>query len=120
MLSKHENAAPQSKYTHKELVSLITLDSVYRQYCQSGDNIFLKVDTQGYEWEVLDGATEMLANCNGVSLELSLVSLYEGQKLWSDCENRLRKIDMILYAIQPCFTDLKSGQTLQVDGLFFK
>lgn len=120
MLNKHVTAAPESKYTHKETVSLITIDSVYNEYCEQDKNVFLKVDTQGYEWEVLDGAVATLVNCKGISLELSLVPLYDGQKLWSDCENRLKKIGLQLYAIQPCFTNLQTGQTLQVDGLFFK
>lgn len=120
MQKNHLEAAPESKYTHQETVPLITIDSTYNQYCNQDDNLFLKVDTQGYEWSVLDGATETLAKCKGVSLELSLVSLYKGQKLWSDCESRLRKLGLFIYSIQPCFVDLNTGQTLQVNGLFFK
>lgn len=120
MLKQHLSAAPESQYTHAETIDLITIDSVYKKYCSQDENVFLKVDTQGYEWEVLDGAAETLASCKGVSLELSLVPLYDNQKLWSDCENRLTKIGFQLYAIQPCFTNLQTGQTLQVDGLFFK
>jgi FkbM family methyltransferase len=120
MLNKHISAAPESKYTHKETVSLIALDSVYNKYCEQGENVFMKVDTQGYEWEVLDGAAETLVKCKGISLELSLVPLYEGQKLWVDCESRLNQLGIYLYAVQPCFTDSQTGQTLQVDGLFFR
>lgn len=120
MLPAHENSAPESKYTHSETVSISKLDDLYEQYYKDGDKVFLKIDTQGYEWSVLDGAENLLAICKGISLELSLVPLYEGQKLWRDCEARLKKSGLFLYAIQPCFTDKKTGQTLQVDGLFFK
>lgn len=120
MLETHANAAPESQYTHTEQVPLITLDSVLEQYITLSDNLFIKVDTQGYEWAVLDGATKALSQCKGVLLELSLVPLYDGQKLWIDCIERLKKLGISLYSIQPGFTDLKTGQTLQVDGLFFK
>lgn len=120
MLSKHENAAPQSKYTHKESASIITLDSVYQQYCTPEDNVFLKIDTQGYESQVLDGATLALNHCKGVLLELSLVPLYEGQKLWQELIDRLALTQHFIYAIQPGFTDQTTGQTLQIDGLFFQ
>ena len=120
MLSSHVSAAPQSKYTHKELVPLVTLDSVYGLYCKPEDSVFLKVDTQGYECAVLDGANLLLNQCKGVLLELSLVPLYEGQKLWEELINRLTVTKHFLYAVQPGFTDQLTGQTLQIDGLFFR
>jgi FkbM family methyltransferase len=120
MLSKHENAAPESRYTHKECVELITLDSVLEKYTTSTDNILIKVDTQGYEWAVLDGAAQALKQSKGVLLELSLVPLYKDQKLWQELIERLSIAHYSLYAIQTGFTNLTTGQTLQIDGLFFR
>ncbi len=120
MLKSHKDVVPESQYTHTEKVQLITLDSILGQYISDSDNVFIKIDTQGYEWAVLNGAPQALKLCKGVLLELSLVPLYEGQKLWLDCIDRLNKVGIKLYCIQPGFTDPKTGQTLQVDGLFFK
>ncbi len=120
MLDKHEQSAPVSKYTHKETVSLVTLDEVFNNYCDQNDNVFLKIDTQGYEWAVLEGAKMALRQSKGVLLELSLVPLYEGQKLWRDLIDHLMITRHTLYSIQPGFTDQMTGETLQVDGLFFK
>ena len=53
-------------------------------------------------------------------LELSLLPLYEGQRLWQEFIYRLNKIKLNLHAIQPNFIDEKSGQTLQIDGIFIK
>lgn len=119
MLNAHENAAPNSKYTHKEWSPIITLDSVLDQYISPEDNLFIKIDTQGYEWAVLDGAEQAIRQSKGVLLELSLIPLYEGQKLWQDLVDRLSSTQHFIFAIQPGFTDAKTGQTLQVDGLFF-
>jgi FkbM family methyltransferase len=120
MLTTHENAEPLSKYTHKQIVNLITLDSVYEQYCKYDDSVFLKIDTQGYESQVLDGATIALNHCKGILLELSMVPLYQGQALWFELIKRLDVTQHLLYAIQPGFTNLATGQTLQIDGLFFR
>lgn len=120
MLSAHEDAAPHAKYTHKESASMIALDSVLENYTNQGDNLFVKIDTQGYEWSVLDGAEQAIQQSKGVLLELSLVPLYDGQKLWQDLVNRLITTRHHIFAIQPGFTDPKTGQTLQFDGLFFK
>jgi hypothetical protein len=40
--------------------------------------VFLKTDTQGYDWNVLHGAGEKLAQVIGVQTELSVIPLYEG------------------------------------------
>lgn len=120
MLDIHEKIAPQSKYTHKEFVHITTLDSILDLYIKPNDKLFIKVDTQGYEWSVLDGASKTLEVCKGVLLELSLIPLYEEQRLWIDFIKRLNLSHLHLYAIQPSFVDMRNGQTLQVDGLFFK
>ena len=49
-----------------------------------------------------------------------MTPLYDGQKLWLDLINRLSATHHQVFAIQSGFTDTKTGQTLQVDGLFFK
>jgi len=120
MLKAHENAAPQSKYSHKSMASMITLDSVLKEYASLQDNLFIKIDTQGYEWSVLDGAELSVNQSKGLMLELSFIHLYEGQKLWIELVDRLSKSYHSLFIIRPCFCDQKTGQTLQVDGLFFR
>ena len=120
MLDTHKNAAPESRYTHTEQADLMTLDSLLKDYVAPSDKLFIKIDTQGYEWSVLDGAPQSLQQCKGVLLELSLVPLYQGQKLWTETIERLNKIALNLYGVQPGFTDPQTGRTLQIDGLFFK
>ncbi len=54
-------------------------DSIASDYTSQFKNPFLKIDTQGYEWAILDGALNTLPYIRSVLLELSLVPLYEGQ-----------------------------------------
>ena len=44
----------------------------------------LKIDVQGFEYEVLQGAARSLENIDAVYVECSLVELYRGQKLAAD------------------------------------
>lgn len=120
MLESHRSAAPESAYQGKEIVPVTTLDAVAGQYLKNSRAPFLKIDTQGFEWQVLDGARATLPHVRGVHLELSLVPLYEGQHLWMEMIERLEAEGFVLWSFQPVFSDSSDGRTLQVDGIFYR
>lgn len=120
MLDSHLSSAPQSGYLRQERVQILKLDDVSTSYIKSAEAPFLKIDTQGYESHVLDGAQETLRLCKGVLLELSLTPLYEGQPQWRQLVDRLEALGFSLWALVPEFTDHTTGQTLQVNGIFLR
>lgn len=120
MLKSHSDVAVGSEYIGKESVNIVKLDTVAKKYLQDYKNIFLKIDTQGYEWAVLDGAVEILPHVRGILCEMSLLELYEGQHLWMDILKRLETDGFIPWSIHEGFTDSKSGRTLQIDATFFR
>jgi FkbM family methyltransferase len=120
MLETHVRAAPGSRYTDAETVRLATLDALTSGYFGQKSIAFLKVDTQGYESEVLKGAPQTLARVIGVQLELSLIPLYTGQLLMPELLEFMQDTGFDLWAITPAFTDPQSGRLLQVDAAFFR
>jgi len=120
MLESHSSAAIGSAYVGSERVPIFRLDSIANRYLDKNSNLFIKFDTQGYEWEVLDGASETLKRAQGVLCELSLVPLYRGQRLWRDIVDRLDQKGFMLWALQKGFTDPSTGQSLQLDGIFVR
>jgi len=118
MLESHRSAAPESAYQGKEIVPIKTLDAVAGPYLKDVRAAFLKIDTQGFEWQVLDGARDTLPHIKGILVELSLVPLYEGQHLWREVIDRLEVMGFTLWAFKPVFSDLSQGRTLQIDGVF--
>jgi hypothetical protein len=62
---------------------------VFLDYIKLGDQVFLKIDTHGYEWNGVDGVRESLDRIDGLRLEMSLVQLYERQRLRKDILTRL-------------------------------
>lgn len=121
MLETHRAAAEESSYIGSEDTPIVKLDTISMEYLSKAEGkAFLKIDTQGYEWQVLDGATETLKQVQGVLCELSLVPLYDGQHLWLDIIERLSAEGFTLWAIQPGFKDKKNGRTLQLDATFFR
>ena len=102
------------------MAPLKTLDAVAGQCLKDAQTPFLKIDTQGFEWLVLDGARDTLPQIKGILVELSLVALYGGQHLWREVIDRLEAEGFTLWAITPVFLDQVSGRSLQVDGIFFR
>ena len=120
MLTTHAKAAPHSVYIGQDMCPLSTLDMTMPDYLEASKSVLIKIDTQGFEWQVLDGAKEMLSKARGVLIEMSLVELYEGQKLWHEIMERLEANGFTLWSLQPAFIDSDNGRTLQLDGLFFR
>jgi len=120
ILESHTVAEPESRYTGSESVPLVTLDSVVPDYFDDKTIAFLKIDTQGYESQVLQGAEKTLPRVAGVQLELSLVPLYDGQMLMPELVELMTKFGFDLWGISPTFADPKSGRMLQVDATFFR
>ncbi len=120
MLDTHANSAPDSPYVARERVRISTLDGIVGSALGSGVVPFLKIDTQGYEDKVLNGARETLGKVRGVQLELSFVPLYDGQQLFVPLMERLCALGFCVWTIQPGFCDPASGRMLQVDAILFR
>jgi FkbM family methyltransferase len=120
MLDRHIQAAPESQFLSSEPAPVDRLDNLVGALVSSSRAPFLKIDTQGFEQAVLDGAREILPRCVGVEIELSLVALYDGQLLWREQIEYLEANDFQLVGMAPGFWDKVSGELLQVDGVFVR
>ncbi|MDP3323303.1 MAG: FkbM family methyltransferase [Hydrogenophaga sp.] len=120
MQSLHETVAPQSRYVGTETVTLTRLDAVAHPFIEQSKNLLLKIDTQGYELPVLEGAEAILKRVRGIQLEMSLVPLYEGQMLYKETIDWLEAKGFELWSVMPGFVDQTSGRMLQMDGVFFR
>jgi FkbM family methyltransferase len=120
MRSVHLEAAPQSRYVGKETVDLARLDELATPLIPRARNIMIKVDTQGYERQVLEGATALLERTAAIQLELSLVPLYDGAPSFVELTGYVQQLGYELFSIVPGFRDRRSGRLLQMDGFFVR
>lgn len=121
MLDSHRSFSPDSEYCASETVKLFKLDTIAPAYLDNDSrSIYLKIDVQGLEMQVLEGASQIISKIKGLQLELSLTPLYKGEILFQDMISKLDQLDFELYAVIPGFTDMQSGRLLQLDGIFFK
>ena len=118
MLPTVLRSAPEAKYIGKELVDIKTLDSIFRDLCDTAKNVYMKIDTQGFERKVLKGAEKSLSQIDIVQMEMSLLSLYEGEFLFNDMCMLMAEKGYSLIGIETGFSDRHTGRLLQVDGIF--
>jgi FkbM family methyltransferase len=119
MLDAHLKAAPESAYCGSERVKLNRLDDLAQKYIEKDSKIFLKIDVQGLEKQVIEGAKGILPMIKGIQVELSLVPLYQGQLLFQETIELMDKLDYELHSVVPNFIDNETGRVLQMDGIFF-
>jgi FkbM family methyltransferase len=114
------DVSPTSRTVARETVKLTTLDAVYADYAKASDRVLLKIDTQGYERAVLEGAQRSLARVTGVQLELSLIPLYDGETTWLAMIDYLAARGFEPRHIIPGYFDRHLMRLLQIDGVFFR
>jgi FkbM family methyltransferase len=68
----------------KTVKKLISLDSLVKKHPDFASTIALKIDTQGYELEVLKGCPNLLKLLDVVLLEVSLVNTNKGAPLFAE------------------------------------
>jgi FkbM family methyltransferase len=112
--------SPSSAVLRRERVSMVRLESAARPYLLPEDRIFLKIDTQGFEPQVLAGAGSLMARLCGLQLEMSLVRCYEGEVGFRAMLDRLAAAGLEPWLFIPGYFERKLGRQLQLDGVFMR
>ncbi len=86
-----------------------------------GENLFLKIDTQGYEEDVLEGSSELLPRVQGMQLELPLSQLYEESWNIESALTFMRRLGFIPALFTPVNYHVKDPMAaVEVDCIFRK
>jgi FkbM family methyltransferase len=110
--------SPTAKYVRSEQVTVVSLDDT--DYNPDAQNIFIKVDTQGFEMEVLKGATQLLKTAKGVQLEMSFTPMYEGAPDFETLYKFMIDRGFELWGMDTAFRDPKTRRLYQLDATFFR
>jgi FkbM family methyltransferase len=84
---------------------------------------FIKLDTQGSELEILEGAGECLDSVIGIEIEVEFAPVYQGQPLFPEVDTFLRSKGFELHDLNRFYwRDLQDGQMRLIDGeaLYFR
>jgi FkbM family methyltransferase len=114
------DVSPSSTVVGQQTVPLRRLDGTAGSYLTSDDRSFLKIDTQGYEPQVLAGAGALLDRLLGIQLEMSLVPIYDGEQDFRTTFDQLTAAGFEPYLLLPGYFERKLARQLQVDGVFMR
>ena len=120
MEDSHMVGAPESIYIGSEMIRVFKLDNVVGNFIKPENVVFLKLDVQGYELEVLEGAQKTLPFIKGLQIEISIEPLYKNQTIFKEMLIHIEQLGYELWDIQPCFRDKLTGKLLQFDGIFVR
>ncbi|MGI9450164.1 MAG: FkbM family methyltransferase [Geminicoccaceae bacterium] len=112
--------SPSSEIQSTERVPLRRLDSVAGDFIGEHDRLILKIDVQGFEAEVLEGASALVPKLIGIQLEMSLVPLYKGALDYRSMVEHMAAHGFELHLVLPGYFERKLARQLEIDGVFVK
>lgn len=100
-------------------VEIKRLDDVLQTLISDSERTFyLKIDTQGFERQVIDGAANSLRNISMVQMELGLIQNYEGESLIEEMVGLMRSRGFVPWWIIDGYRNNTNLQLYQVDVFF--
>jgi len=118
----HTKLRPKARIVKQETVNLYRLDSIIDQYIPKGEtSILLKIDTQGFEKQVLDGAVNTIKRLAGIKIEIPLVTIYSDTAFsFYEIIDFMKANGFVPYNFNTEGVNLKTGRVFTIDGTFFR
>ena len=113
-------SASELEYVGRERVRVTTIDRAAQEHYPEGRRLFLKLDVQGYERKVLEGASQTIPRIVGARVELSVSQCYEEEPSMFEMMNYLYGLGFRLCAIEEAWSDPQTREVYQMDGVFFR
>jgi FkbM family methyltransferase len=115
---RHLRAVPDSRPVAVECVRVERLDALWPAVHDGARRPYLKMDTQGYELEVLLGAERALSDVAVVEAEVSLLPVYGATASFASVRGLLERRGFAPIAFEGVLDDPDTGEMLQADVIF--
>lgn len=119
VLARNDRFADRAGWAPREVVAVPArrLATLAPELLQPHERAHLKIDVQGYERQVLEGAADELARFESLELELSVAPLYNEQAQLVDVLPLLAERGFHTVSLEPILLDDR-GRLIELDGLF--
>ncbi len=95
-------------------------EAILDEVIQGCSRPFVKIDTQGFEMEIIRGFGPRVKDVVGWQIELSVEPLYEGQPIMEEVISTMRANGFSLWRFVPGLRDPATLQAFELDGIFFR
>jgi FkbM family methyltransferase len=112
------DAPIDSAESSRELVEMRRLDELFPTIREMAESVWLKLDVQGLELDVLRGSEQALPEVQVIECEMPLEGLYEGQPSFMDLAQALDDRGYRPVGVEPNASDARTGRVLDADFLF--
>lgn len=109
---------PAFAVVRTERVPIARLDSLTHELLGPSQRPYLKMDVQGFELEILAGASQTLPRIAGAEAEMMLHPLYEGQPFYRQILDAFEDAGLKLTAIEPGYANPTTGEMSYFNALF--
>lgn len=106
------------RYTHNETVKLARLDKIWPDIVPDGSNVHLKLDVQGSEAAVMQGARGVLLQISTVRMEVAVLEVYEGETILPDMIRKMTVLGFDVIGGWPAWRHPETNEVLHFDMLF--
>jgi FkbM family methyltransferase len=119
MTAAHRKAFPKSAASERITIECSTLDGALEAIAVE-DPLLVKMDVQGFEDKVIAGGQRTLARSLVLWVETSFEELYEGQPLFSDIHDQLRRLGFEFHGNHSQLMSPRTDAVLQADSIFLR
>lgn len=113
-------ALPKTRAVGQVVAPIRRFDRLFPDYLGTAQRPFLKVDAQGYDLAVLQGAEGVLDRISGVKIEMSLFPLYAGEPRYTDIIDFLEQRGFEPHLMEGQGYSRPRARQLQVDAVFMR
>ena len=113
----HKEAFPKTSEISQEEITVKRLDDVAKDL-EIKENIFIKIDVQGYELNVIHGGKELIQKSAVLLVETSFQTLYEEQPLFNEVFMTLTKLGFKFMGDFESIKNPLDGSILQSNAIF--
>jgi len=105
------------RYTRHEEIALTRLDTVFDGIAGPDDIVHLKIDTQGFERFVIEGATGVLERIGSVRMEVAVSEVYKGEIILPEAITMMSDLGYVVIDSWPAWRHPQTGEVLHFDLL---
>lgn len=118
MRPRHVEIYPGSQYVGTEVVPVMRLASIFDTVVRPEAKTWLKLDVQGFEMQVLEGAAGVLDRIDAIQAEISLEPLYDGETTFGNILDFMERSGFVLVGIESYLSEPVTSHLVQVDCIF--